>query len=126
MDIEIQEDGNVMNEKNFQIFDNIFRNENQIVSPLENPFIQHMLFDPYMEEERGNVPSLVADNFLKLTKFFIENYDNKGLFDSKEKTKIQNLEYLINNSLMFYKDSNAYEKMSYIANYFFDEKKKKI
>ncbi len=33
------------------------------ITPLDNPFIQHMLFDPYIKEENGKNSKIVASAF---------------------------------------------------------------
>ncbi len=83
-------------------FDNIFRKKNTIISPFENPFLQHLFFDSYIKEERGNNPMICAETFYKII-FYFSSLINKS------NTRIHNDTLThINNQIAFSIKNNLY------------------
>ncbi len=87
----------IESESEFELYDKIFRDNNKLNTPLENPFIQHFLFDPYIKEERGNNPILVAKNFIELIKLFL--IKNKNNINALEKDKFIHIQNLLKTSI---------------------------
>ena len=86
---------NVMSEEEFRYYDTLFRNNNGMVSPLENPFVQHLLFDPYMKEQRGNDFTTAAKNFISLLSNFYSNLEIKKKYNYLKIDDIRYLQYLL-------------------------------
>ena len=97
MEFTILEDNNLlsMNSQNnqlseFEVYDKIFRKNYSYISPYHNLFLQHLLFDPYIKEERGNLANIVAKTFIGLIKQFIPKLSKNSDYE-----KIENLKYLL-------------------------------
>ncbi len=96
MDIQILENGDVISKtiingnSEYQAYHDIFYMHDAI-TPLDNPFIQHMLFDPYIKEEHGNYPKIVANAFNQLIDLFLKKKKN---IINDTKTKIEDVKHL--------------------------------
>ncbi len=80
-----------------KIFLETINPENGFKTPLENPFIQHLFFDGYIEEGSGNNNVLVANIFEKLNSIYLK-INNKNL-SIKEKEFFEKINNLLKRSI---------------------------
>ncbi len=107
----------ILSKKDFDIFDNIYRiktssTRHLFISPLENPFIQHFLYDSYIKEGHGNTGNIVTENFIKLIEIFMNK--NQGL-DENENKKLVHLKNLFKKLISYNLIQDIDKKIEYVS-----------